>query len=445
MSSTPGRLHGEHHGHTAASTLDRVARDLTHEAFPLLAAAMRARIQPVLDQWRRLSFEAMPHLDEMTQKEFEDSVGLILSAAADAFESADPAHLRGVVEQGPEHGFQRFMQKYNLLDLFEEVRILRGVVIVEVATEMGRPLAVGESATFHAIFDIIGQQGVMAMVALHEAEAHQWHETMRDLNEHLLVSSTHQHELTERAEKAEAALQVQARLLERTNADLLQFAGAASHDLKEPLRGISWLTGFVVEDEPGLSEESRQRLGRIGELCERLSRMIGGLIDYARTGVQPNLERCDLSEVIARVTDNISETLSAQGVMVKVAPDLPTIRADCVLMERVFANLIANGIKFNDSAAKRIDIFWDDERRAIAVRDNGIGIDQRQQDKLFKLYNRLHSSRRYPGDGIGLALARRIVEAHAGSIEFESAAVPGQGTTFYMHLPLTREEHVRED
>jgi light-regulated signal transduction histidine kinase (bacteriophytochrome) len=318
------------------------------------------------------------------------------------------------------------------------------VVIVEIAGEMGRPLAVKESATFHAIFDIIGQQGVMAMVDLHETRTHQWNETMRDVNEHLLVSSTHQHELTERANKAEAALQEQARLLERTNADLLQFASAASHDLKEPLRGISWLTGFVVEDEPGLSEESRQRLGRIGELCDRLSRMVGGLIEHARTGVHPKSELCDLNEVIRGVIDNIGEELSAQGAVVEVAPELPTIRADCGLIERLFANLIANGIKFNDSEKKRIDILWDQAHEAIAVRDNGIGIDQRQQGKLFTLYSRLHGRDRYTGDGLGLALARRIVEAHAGSIEFESAGIPGQGTTFYIHLPLAQEENVRE-
>jgi light-regulated signal transduction histidine kinase (bacteriophytochrome) len=316
------------------------------------------------------------------------------------------------------------------------------VVIVEIAGEMGRPLAVKESATFHAIFDIIGQQGVMAMVDLHEAQSHQWNETMRDVNEHLLVSSTHQHKLTERAEKAEAALQEQARVLERTNADLLQFASAASHDLKEPLRGISWLTGFVIEDEPDLRDESRQRLVRIGVLCERLTRMVGGLIEHARTGVQPNLERCNLGEVIRGVIDNSKENLSAQGAVVNASPDLPTIRADGALMERLFANLIANGIKFNESEVKRIDIFWDAARSAIAVRDNGIGIDERQQDKLFTLFKRLHGPDRYPGSGLGLAMARRIVEAHRGRIELESAGIPGQGTTFYIHMPPAPEARV---
>jgi signal transduction histidine kinase len=426
---------------TAVSTLDRVAHDLAHAAFPRMAVALRARIQPILDRWRVLGLEAMPHLDEMTQKEFEDSIGVILSAAADAFESADPGRLRGVIEQGPEHGFQRFAQKCNLLDLFEEVRILRGVVIVEVAEEMRRPLEVSESATFHAIFDIIGQQGVMAMVALHDAESHQWREALRDFNEHLLVSSSHQHELVDRANKAEAALQKQARLLERANADLLQFASAASHDLKEPLRGIGKLSGFIAEDEPVLSDESRQRLGRIGELCERLTGMVDGLIEHARTGVNPHLERCDLNEVIRRVIDNNRENLSVQCVVVQAAPDLPTIHADRGLMERLFANLIANGIKFNDSAAKQIDIFWDTERGAIAVHDNGIGIEQRQQGRLFKLFNRVHPNR-YPGSGVGLALASRIVGAHAGRIDVDSTGIPGQGTTFFVHLPLAQVEIV---
>src|SRR5262245_5246119 len=150
--------------HTAVSTFDRVAADLAHAQFLRVGAALRARTERILKQWRSLSLKAMPHSAEMTRTQFEDAVAAILSAAADAFESADPQKLRGVVDEAPVHGIDRFAQECSLLDLFEEVRILRGVVIVELADEMQRPLSPGEAATFHAVFDIIVQQGAMALV-----------------------------------------------------------------------------------------------------------------------------------------------------------------------------------------------------------------------------------------------------------------------------------------
>src|SRR5262249_4394677 len=116
--------------HTAVSTFDRVASDLAHAEFPRVGAALRARTDRILKRWRSLSLKAMPHFHELTRAQFENAVAAILSAAADAFESADPQSLRGVMDEAPVHGINRFAQECSLLDLFEEVRILRGVVIV---------------------------------------------------------------------------------------------------------------------------------------------------------------------------------------------------------------------------------------------------------------------------------------------------------------------------
>ena len=99
---------------TAASTFDRVAADLAHAPFPALAAAILARIDPILRHWRDLSLKAMPHLDALTLKEFEDTVAVILSAAATALKSADAQELLGVIESGPQHGIDRFIQEYSL-------------------------------------------------------------------------------------------------------------------------------------------------------------------------------------------------------------------------------------------------------------------------------------------------------------------------------------------
>ena len=128
---------------------------------------LRQRCDRILKQWRALSLKAMPHMDRMTLEEFENSIGKILSAAADALQTEDPQQLRGVLEGAPAHGLERFILKVDLLDYFEEGRILRGVIILELTDALKRPMEVGEAATFHAIFDIMVQQGAMALDRLY--------------------------------------------------------------------------------------------------------------------------------------------------------------------------------------------------------------------------------------------------------------------------------------
>ena len=190
---------------TAASTFDRVAIDLSHDAFPGLADAIRARSDCILKHWRELSLKAMPHLDALSLVEFENTIAIILSAAADALQTSDPQQLRGVVETGPRHGIDRFVHNHSLLDLFEEVRILRRVIVVEVGQEMTRPLNIGEASTFHGIFDIIVQQGVIALVQKQNEATQRAHETMLEMNQKLLMSSVEQTQLTELAQNAEQA------------------------------------------------------------------------------------------------------------------------------------------------------------------------------------------------------------------------------------------------
>jgi PAS domain S-box-containing protein len=220
--------------------------------------------------------------------------------------------------------------------------------------------------------------------------------------------------------------------LRRANADLLQFASAASHDLKEPLRGISRLASFITMDDAGIGQESRARLDRIRALCERLTAMVSGLIEHARTGLVPQLEACDLGEVVRRVVDTSAEELAARQCEVIVRGRLPVALADRVLMERVFANLVANAVKFNESRVKRVEFLAEDG--AVAVRDNGIGIEPRHQESIFRIFRRIHGTDRYAGEGLGLALAKKIVEAHGGTIEVESEV--GAGTTFRVRLPM---------
>ena len=267
---------------TAASTFDRVAGDLAHAPFPALAAAIRACIDRVLKHWRELSLQSMPHLDALTLDEFEDSIGEILSSASDALQSADPQQLRGVVERSPRHGIDRFLQTYSLLELFEEVRILRGVVIEETSREMGRPLHPDEAATFHAIFDIIIQQGVIALTQKQNELLRQTAATTREMNERLLVTAVREQELAERAQQAEAAAARLAAIV--TSSDDAIIGMALDGVITSWNKGAERLFGYTAEEAIGQSVAfliPPDRANEEPQIQERLRR--GEWIDHLET------------------------------------------------------------------------------------------------------------------------------------------------------------------
>ncbi len=225
------------------------------------------------------------------------------------------------------------------------------------------------------------------------------------------------------------------RALRRSNAELDRFASFASHDLKEPLRGINSLTSFVLDDEASLGPKSRERLNRIHDLSRQLSAMIDGLLEYARAGGRLNIEPCDLRAIATSALDKLRESVRLEHARVDVDADLPRVRADCVLLERALANLINNALKYNNAPTKAVRIGFRDGE--LFVRDNGDGIDPAQHERIFGVFVRLDApepARSTPrGSGLGLALVKRVVEAHGGSVRVESA--PGQGSTFYLRFP----------
>jgi two-component system, chemotaxis family, CheB/CheR fusion protein len=222
-----------------------------------------------------------------------------------------------------------------------------------------------------------------------------------------------------------------ARAMARANHELHRFTSIVSHDLKEPLRGVTLLAQFMLEDEHSLSAEGRARLKRIGELCDRLVDMIGGLLEYARSGGARRNETCDLNAIVRAAADKLNETVAQQQIELSIQGPLPTIVGDAVLLERLFANLIANAIKHNRAQVKRIWI--DMEGDSISVRDNGRGIDSRHHQRIFDLFTRLPGAGGTDGIGLGLALVKNIVESHGGRITVRSEV--GKGSTFLLHFP----------
>ncbi|MBZ0252026.1 MAG: hypothetical protein K8I02_01685, partial [Candidatus Methylomirabilis sp.] len=251
-----------------------------------------------------------------------------------------------------------------------------------------------------------------------------------------------QSEIRERR-RTEAALAARSEELERSNKELDDFAYIASHDLKEPLRGISHYAQFLMEDYGDkLDEEGKDRLVTLGRLTQRMEKLIDSLLEYSRAGrVHLAIADTDLNDVVHDVLESLNFSLKERGVEVRVPEPLPTVACDRVRTTEVFRNLVTNAMKYNDKPRKSVEIgvrkpAAEDEERAglrgpvLYVRDNGIGIREKHLDKVFQMFRRLHGQDKYGGGtGVGLALQHLLDERQGGRIWVES--VFGEGTTFY--------------
>jgi PAS domain S-box-containing protein len=222
-----------------------------------------------------------------------------------------------------------------------------------------------------------------------------------------------------------------------SNRDLEQFAYVASHDLQEPLRMVISFTQLLARRyEDKLDEKGLQFIAYAVDGATRMQRLIDDLLTFSRVGTKglPTVPT-DSRAIVDKALGNLQVALEESGAVVTVG-DLPTVRADSIQLVQLFQNLVANAIKFSRSGeAPRIAISAENlggEWR-FAVRDSGIGIDPQYADKIFVIFQRLHTREEYPGTGIGLAVCKRIVERHGGRIWVES--ILGQGATFFFTVP----------
>jgi signal transduction histidine kinase len=243
-------------------------------------------------------------------------------------------------------------------------------------------------------------------------------------------------ELIERR-RAEAELALKNEELESSNRELDDFAYIASHDLKEPLRGIHNYSSFLLEDYGDkIDAEGKYRLETLIRLTQRMERLIDSLLEYSRVGrVNLAMAPADLNEMVADVIDSLQIVLRANNVEIRIPKPLPTIVCDKVRVAEIYRNLITNAMKYNDKSRKWIEIGADTSGRApvLYVRDNGIGIPVKHQKAIFRIFRRLHPRDKYGGgSGAGLTIVRKIVERHSGRIWLDSTV--DQGTTFYFTL-----------
>lgn len=229
--------------------------------------------------------------------------------------------------------------------------------------------------------------------------------------------------------------------LQRSNEDLQQFAFAASHDLQEPLRSISTFIGLLERTaRPKLSPSEIEYLGYIADGSQRMYRLITDLLHYSQVGQKPaSFQTVDLNAVLAGTLDNLYDLINETGAAV-TWDALPLVQGDEAQLGQVFQNLAGNAIKYarpGVTPAIHVSATREDTEWQIRVKDNGMGIDRQYFDIIFAPFKRLHG-RDIPGTGIGLAVCRRIIEAHGGRIWVESD--PAAGSTFYMTLPAVPEE-----
>ena len=246
------------------------------------------------------------------------------------------------------------------------------------------------------------------------------------------------HELADRL-RAEEELEKKNTALERSNQDLDDFAYIASHDLKEPLRGIHNFSAFLLEDYAGkLDDEGRSRLETLIRLSRRMEVLIDSLLHFSRLGrVDLAIDEVDLNDVVAEVVDAIAINLQENRIAIRIPRPLPTVHCDRVRVRELYHNLIVNAMKYNDKPEKWIEIGYSENGAvslpALYVRDNGIGIQEKHFDTIFRIFKRLHGRDKYGGGtGAGLTIVKKIVERHNGRIWVDSAW--GEGTTIFFTL-----------
>jgi light-regulated signal transduction histidine kinase (bacteriophytochrome) len=246
--------------------------------------------------------------------------------------------------------------------------------------------------------------------------------------------------------------------LERSNSELDSFAYIASHDLKEPLRGIHNYATFLLEDYGEiLKADGADKLHTLVRLTKRMESLIESLLKFSHLGRQElQLSPIALDRLIGNVKELFDMNPQWQNCQIRIPRSLPTVLGDRVLLEEVFTNLISNAFKYNDQPEKWAEISWEyhinhsleddlaegnDEPMSeskfvtISIRDNGIGIREKHLDAVFRIFKRLHAANKYGGGtGAGLTIVKKIIERHGGSIQVQS--IYGKGTVFLFTLPI---------
>jgi signal transduction histidine kinase len=247
----------------------------------------------------------------------------------------------------------------------------------------------------------------------------------------LLVRQEAERELAQHQSLLEQTVQQRTAQLLEAKRDLESFSYSISHDLRAPLRAISGFAS-ILTDTYGtlLDEEGRRLLSRITAGATRMDSLVQALLTFSQLGREEvHRRRVETAMVVGEIIEKLRQEATGRTVEIVVG-DLPACSADPTMLRQVFANLLSNAFKFTRQHAARIEVgsLREHGETAYFVRDNGVGFDSGNADKLFGIFQRLHSAAEFEGTGVGLALVRRIIVKHGGHIRAQAA--PGEGATF---------------
>lgn len=236
--------------------------------------------------------------------------------------------------------------------------------------------------------------------------------------------------------------------LQRSNNDLLHFAGIVSHDLREPVRKIKFFhTRLSNEKKAGLYKNSEKYLSKINQSAQRMENIIEGILTYSTLDktTQP-FEKIDLNEILENIKTDLELVIQEKGAVL-ITSELPEIEGASILINQLFYNLIQNALKFSKADVPPRVIITSGlindngiDCVKIIIKDNGIGLDPAFNERIFNAFERLHSKDQYEGNGLGLALCRKIVKRHNGSIT--AAGEKDNGAEFTVILPLRHEDRI---
>jgi light-regulated signal transduction histidine kinase (bacteriophytochrome) len=259
-----------------------------------------------------------------------------------------------------------------------------------------------------------------------------------------------QHDLTlalKEHERSERELRQRTEALARSNNELKDFAYAVSHDLQEPLRMIGSYSQLLALKHGTSDPENKQFLGEILQGVGRMQVLISDLLEYSTMAHQESKPQhsANLNALVAEAVCNLQPTIRESGANLDLN-ELPSIPVDERKMVRLFQNLIGNAIKYRSAerpAQVKISVALGTGAWVFCVQDNGIGFDMSEADRIFGVFQRLHSRQEYPGTGIGLAICKRIVDGHSGKIWAESEE--GKGSKFFFTIPTSAEEPLQQN
>jgi PAS domain S-box-containing protein len=266
---------------------------------------------------------------------------------------------------------------------------------------------------------------------------------IRDTEGKVVGASKIAHDITER-KNTEAQLMRYMKELERSNQELDDFAYIASHDLKEPLRGLFNHAAFLLEDySDRLDEEGKRRLQRLSDLSSRMEHLVNDLLYFSRLGRSKlAVQETDMNIVIQDIQQMMESFLKENKGTISIPQLLPTVVCDKPRITEVFRNLITNAVKYNDKGDRIVEVgFLENttaphgpEKNVFYVKDIGIGIERDFYQEIFRIFKRLQKDGKNNagGTGVGLTFVKKIIERHNGRIWLESE--PGRGTTFYFTI-----------